>query len=153
MAVESKIIVANWKMNLSEADAIALSSSVACGIKKDSKNTVILCPPSIFITSIRAALNHSIKIGGQNCSHEKNGAYTGEISAEMLKNSGAEYVILGHSERRKLFNECSTIVSKKANAAINSGLKTIICVGESLIERKDGKEKYTWREHILGSSL
>lgn len=137
-------------MNLSEADTVALASSISCGLK-NSNSTVVLCPPAIFITSIRPAISKNIKIGGQNCSHERNGAFTGEISSDMLKNSGAEYVILGHSERRKVFNECNTTISKKAVTAINSGLKTIICVGENLEERKAKKEKEVVKNQLKKS--
>jgi triosephosphate isomerase len=92
------------------------------------------------LTKVREiVVGTNIKLGAQNCSYAQNGAYTGEISADMLKDIGLEYVILGHSERRSLFGETNEIVNKKAKLAISKGLKVIICVGENLLERKENR--------------
>ena len=149
MAENSSLIVANWKMNCTEAEAIALAGTVASALKaKKIKNEVVISPPFTYISSIRPSIVPAIKLGAQTCSSEKNGAYTGEISACMLKSLGCEYVILGHSERRKNQCETSPIIARKADAAIKAGLKPIICVGESLDERKFGRE-----EHIVSDQL
>lgn len=138
------IIAANWKMNVNPSDAKKLTNAMLpTAAAKDT--TVVLCVPAIDLTIVKRTLRQSrIAVGGQNCHFEDNGAYTGETSAQMLADAGAKYVILGHSERRNMFGETDEIVRKKVVAAINAGLRPIICVGESEEQRAQGLTE----EHI-----
>lgn len=105
------------------------------------KNEVIICPTFLSLDAMREiCLKNGIKLGAQNCHFERNGAFTGEISAEMLNNLGVEYVILGHSERRNYFCENDEIINKKVKAAINSDLKVILCIGETWDQRNNGQK-------------
>jgi len=132
------LIAANWKMNCLKADAILLASHIKSGFS--GKNTLVLCPSFPLLAVVSGVLAGSgIKLGGQNCHFEEKGAFTGEVSPEMLKDIGVDYVIIGHSERRAGNNETDELVRKKAVAAIKAGLKPIICIGELGEERKNGK--------------
>mgnify|MGYP000092819310 FL=1 len=134
-----KVIAGNWKMNMLPNEAINFIQELA-PLVKDTKNEVILCVP---YTDLFYALLHvqgtNIKIGAQNMHWEEKGAYTGEVSAPMLKSIGLEYVIIGHSERRQYFAETDETVNKKIKSALAHGLKTIVCVGETLEQRENGK--------------
>ena len=136
-----KVIAGNWKMNMLPNETINFIEQFA-PLVKDTKNEVILCVP---FTDLFYALLHvqgtNIKIGAQNMHWEEKGAYTGEVSAQMLKSIGTEYVIIGHSERRQYFAETDETVNKKVKAAHNVGLKPIVCVGETLSQRESGKAK------------
>ena len=133
-----KVIAGNWKMNMLPNEAIKFIEDFA-PLVKDTQNEVILCVPYIdlFYTLLNAQ-GTNIKIGAQNMHFEKSGAYTGEVSAEMLKSINVEYVIIGHSERRQYFNETDETVNKKIKAAFENGLKPIVCVGETLEQREAG---------------
>jgi len=132
----SKIIIANWKMNpLSLSDANKIISKI---ITKKANAKIIICPPFIWLNDLIKKYKQ-IDFGGQNCFWEEKGAYTGEISAKMLKNIGCKYVILGHSERKKYFNEDYIIVNKKLKSALKAGLKIILCIGEN---EKNSENKY-----------
>lgn len=134
-----KVIAGNWKMNMLPNEAMDFIDKLGSQIK-ETENEVILCVPYIdLFYSLLTAQGTNIKIGAQNMHYEESGAYTGEVSGRMLKSLGVEYVIIGHSERRQYFNETDEIVNKKVKAALNSGLKPIICIGESLEERESGK--------------
>lgn len=134
-----KVIAGNWKMNMLPNEAMDFIDKLGAQVK-ETENEVILCVPYIdLFYSLLTAQGTNIKIGAQNMHYEESGAYTGEVSGRMLKSLGVEYVILGHSERRQYFNETDEIVNKKVKAALNSGLKPIICIGESLEERESGK--------------
>lgn len=134
-----KVIAGNWKMNMLPNEAIAFIEGLAPKVK-DSKNEVILCVPytDLFYALLNAQ-GTNIKIGAQNMHWEENGAYTGEISAKMLKCIGVEYVIIGHSERRQYFAETDETVNKKVKKALQEGLKPIVCVGETLEQREEEK--------------
>jgi triosephosphate isomerase len=125
-------------MNVTPSEAKKLTNAImACTHAKDT--TVILCVPAIDLPAVKRALRQSkIAVGGQNFHFEPSGAYTGEISAEMLADAGAKYVILGHSERRGMFGESDDSINKKVAAAIKAGLRPIICVGESRQQRDMG---------------
>ena len=129
-----KIIIANWKMNPSSlAEAERLFDVVKKGIKNmgDIKNVdIIICPPFVYLESLIKNLESGIKLGAQDCHWEQEGAYTGEVSPKMLKSLGCNYVIIGHSERRKYFDETNEMVNKKLLAALKARLKPILCVGE-----------------------
>ena len=134
-----KVIAGNWKMNMLPNEAIDYIQAFE-PLVKDSKNEVILCVPYIdLFYCLMNAQGTNIKIGAQNMHYEEKGAYTGEVSPQMLKSIGVEYVIIGHSERRQYYNETDETVNKKVKAAYAVGLKPIVCVGESLEEREAGK--------------
>ena len=134
-----KVIAGNWKMSMLPNETINFIEQFA-PLVKDTKNEVILCVP---FTDLFYALLHvqgtNIKIGAQNMHWEEKGAYTGEVSAQMLKSIGTEYVIIGHSERRQYFAETDETVNKKIKSALAVGLKPIVCVGETLEQRENGK--------------
>lgn len=139
--MRKKVIAGNWKMNMFPNEAIDYINEFA-PLVKDTNNEVILCVP--YTDLFYALLNvqeTNIKIGAQNMHYEEKGAYTGEISPKMLKSIGVEYVIIGHSERRQYYNETDETVNKKIKAAFENGLKPIVCVGETLEEREQGKTK------------
>jgi triosephosphate isomerase len=135
-----KYVIANWKMNpqtIDEAQALFDSVCEGLGGEDQEKLEVVICPPHIFLSEFqRKAMN--VKLGGQDCFWENQGAFTGEISASMLKESGCEYVIVGHSERRIHFGETDEMVAKKVQAAMAVDLKVVLCIGEELDQRKAG---------------
>lgn len=132
------IIAGNWKMNKTPAEAAELVSALV-PLVADAKAEVVVCPPFVCLDAVKKIIDGTnIKLGAQNVHFEKSGAFTGEISADMLLAMGVEYVIIGHSERRQYFGETDSTVNKRAKAALAAGLKPIICVGESLEERENG---------------
>ena len=134
MKNKHKIIAANWKMNGSE-ELIKEFSKFAPA----KHNDIIICPPFTLLDSAKTLLPSFIKIGAQNCSEKNNGAFTGEISASMLQEKSVTHVLIGHSERRTIFKETDDMVFNKAEAAIRSKLTPIICIGETLLEKKANK--------------
>jgi len=137
--MRKKVIAGNWKMNMLPNEAIKFIEELT-PLVKDTENEVILCVPyTDLFYSLLTAQNTNIKIGAQNMHFEEKGAYTGEVSGEMLKAINVEYVIIGHSERRQYFNETDESVNKKIKAAFKNGLKPIVCVGETLEQREAGK--------------
>ena len=134
-----KVIAGNWKMNMLPNEAINFIEELT-PLVSDTKNEVILCVPyTDLFYSLLNVQGTNIKIGAQNMHWEEKGAYTGEVSASMLKSIGVEYVIIGHSERRQYFNETDETVNKKIKAAFVHELKPIVCVGETLEQREAGK--------------
>lgn len=132
------VIAGNWKMNKTPTEATALINEMK-PLVKDAGCDVVLCVPFVDIdAALKAAEGSNIKIGAENCHFEASGAFTGEVSAVMLKEMGVEYVIIGHSERRTYFGETDITVNKRAKAAIENGLCAIICVGETLEQREQG---------------
>ena len=133
------IIAGNWKMNMTPSAAIkAVAETAALTAGKDGCE-VVLCVPFVdIIPAAEAAKGTSVKIGAQNVHFEKKGAFTGEISADMLLETGAEYVIVGHSERRQYFGETDETVNKRTRAALDAGLKVILCLGEVIGQRQAG---------------
>ena len=133
------IIAGNWKMNKTPEEAVALVNELK-PLVKDAKCDVVVCVPAVCFAAVKPLLKKGtkIKLGAQNVHWEKSGAYTGELSADMLKAAGVEYVIIGHSERRQYFGETDKTVNKRTVAAINAGLKPIVCVGENKEEREAG---------------
>jgi triosephosphate isomerase len=137
--MRKKVIAGNWKMNMLPNEAIKFIEELA-PLVKDTQNEVILCVPfTDLFYALLTAQNTNIKIGAQNMHFEEKGAYTGEISGQMLKSINVEYVIIGHSERRQYFSETDETVNKKIKAAFKNGLKPIVCVGETLEEREYSK--------------
>ena len=139
--MRKKIVAGNWKMNMDLSEGIKLAESINSRLinKPHDEATVILCPPFIHLASISEILkNGKICVGAQNCASEVSGAFTGEVSADMIKSAGAGYVIIGHSERRTYYNEDDSVLNKKTAIALNTGLKVIFCCGEILKEREEG---------------
>ncbi len=139
--MRKKVIAGNWKMNNDLSDSISLISGIKNGLsEKGTDNLVIIAPPYTSLETVSALIKDTdIKLSAQNMHFEDNGAFTGEISAEMLKSAGCEYVILGHSERRTIFFETDEIINNKLLKAISSGLLPIFCIGETLEERESGR--------------
>ncbi len=132
-------IAGNWKMNMTVASGEKLINELK-PLVKDANCDVCLCVPAILIPAMKkAAEGSNVEIGAENVHWAEKGAYTGEISADMLKDYGVKYVIIGHSERRQYFGETDETVNKRTHAALNAGLTPIVCVGELLEERESGK--------------
>ena len=138
--MRKKLIAGNWKMNAGYKDSEKLAKEIESKLDKKNfqKTDVLICPSFISLGIINKTIKDSeLKLGAQDLFYENDGAYTGEISASMLKSVGCEYVIIGHSERRKYFHETNKVINKKIIKAIEAGLKPVVCVGESLEERED----------------
>ncbi|MBQ6991889.1 MAG: triose-phosphate isomerase [Clostridia bacterium] len=139
--MRKKVIAGNWKMNKLPNEAISFIEELENYVK-DSENEVVICAPyTDLFYALNMAQGTNIKIGAQNMNWEEKGAYTGEVSGEMLKSIGVEYVIIGHSERRAYYNETDETVNKKLKKALSLELKPIVCVGESLEQRESGDAK------------
>ncbi len=137
-ALRKAVIAGNWKMNKTPAEAKELIAAIA-PLVKDAGCEVIACTPFVDLSAAQeAAQGTNIQIGAENCHWEKSGAYTGEISAEMLSSMGVNIVIIGHSERRQYFGETDVTVQKRVRAALDAGLTVILCVGETLEQREQG---------------
>ncbi len=135
-------IAGNWKMNMTHLEAIKFLQDLGYDYKNKTGCEVAVCPPSTALRSVKIILEDDemdIRLGAQNMHFEKSGAYTGEVSPAMLKALGVEYIIIGHSERRQYFEETNEIVNKKVRSAVNNKLKPIMCIGESLEIRENGK--------------
>ncbi|MEG0614799.1 MAG: triose-phosphate isomerase [Oscillospiraceae bacterium] len=132
------IIAGNWKMNKNRAEAKTLIEELKPIASKASCGVIICVPFTNLETAMALTSGTNIKVGAENCHFEKSGAFTGEISADMLAEMGVEYVIIGHSERRQYFGETDVTVNKRTKAALDAGLKVILCVGELLAEREQG---------------
>nr|QIM10740.1 triosephosphate isomerase [uncultured Alphaproteobacteria bacterium] len=150
-----KIMIAgNWKMNGQLEDGVNLAKAVAAEVKKLGKPECefLVCPPFTLLYSVKKALRGAkVALGAQDAHFAVKGAHTGDISPAMLKDLGCAYVILGHSERRADHNESNELVAKKAAAAYENGLKTIICIGETEKQRDEGKTIEVCSQQILGS--
>ena len=137
-ALRKAVIAGNWKMNKTPAEAKELIAAIA-PLVKDAGCEVVACTPFVDLSAAQEAANGTnIQIGAENCHWEKSGAYTGEISAEMLSSMGVKIVIIGHSERRQYFGETDVTVQKRVRAALDAGLTVILCVGETLEQREQG---------------
>ena len=134
-----KVIAGNWKMNMLPNEAMAFIEGLAPLVKNTDAEVILCVPYTDLFYSLLTAQETNIKIGAQNMHWEESGAYTGEVSGQMLKSIGVEYVIIGHSERRQYFNETDETVNKKIKAAFANELKPIVCVGETLEQREVGK--------------
>lgn len=148
-----KIIAGNWKMNKDIAESVALINELKERLQNLPQGVeVVLCPPHTSLLVAGQLIKESVlKLGAQNMHYEDDGAYTGEISARMLKSVGCEYVIIGHSERRTYFHESDEIVNRKVKKAVAVGLKPIICVGEMLDERARGLTEVVVNRQVRGA--
>ena len=151
MMTSEKLIAGNWKMNglgesLGEVEALRAALAEAAPACR-----VALCPPATLIERMARAAGEGIEIGGQDCRAESHGAFTGDVSAAMLRDAGATLVILGHSERRQGHGETDAVVAAKAEAALSAGLEPIICVGETLEQREAGRAVEVVRGQIMAS--
>ena len=137
--IRKKLIAGNWKMNKTSADASTLVQEIVAEVGRVTDVDILVCPPFTSLESAGKLLEGSnVKLGAQNMHHEASGAYTGEISASMLRSTFATYVILGHSERRTYFAENDKFINQKVLAALKNQLKPVLCVGETLAERESG---------------
>ncbi len=153
MGSRTMLIAGNWKMNGTRADAVAFLEKLS-GLKpaRRSGRRLLICPPATLVDAMAKPLDGlGVSVGGQDCHPEGKGAFTGEISAAMLKDAGAAYVIVGHSERRAMHGETDAIVRAKAEAALHHGLIPIVCVGETLEEREAGQANAVVTGQVAGS--
>lgn len=147
-----KIVVGNWKMNLTRAQATELAAALAAKVAAYPAVEVGVCPPAVYVDAVKQAVGTAaIGVGTQNCYHEAKGAFTGEISTGMLLDLGCRYAILGHSERRAIFQETSLDVNRKLVAVLAAGLTPIVCVGETLAQRQAGQTSAVVREQFTSS--
>lgn len=138
--MRKRVIAGNWKLNLTSKEAIELVTLLKRDLSEVSEVDIIVCPVFTVLADVKDVISDSnIKLGAQNMYWENSGAFTGEVSAVMLKDVGASYVIIGHSERRQYFGETNETVNKKIKAALENGLTPIVCVGENLDERESDK--------------
>jgi triosephosphate isomerase len=150
----NKIIIANWKMNLSLKESLELANKV---VKIKSENDIIICPDFLALSLIGARLKKTKKIykniylGAQNCAAFSHGSYTGEVATSNILESGAKYVIIGHSERREYQKEDNEMINDKLKEALKIGLKVILCVGENSINKKNKKTKTILRSQVKGA--
>ena len=151
--MRKKIVAGNWKMNLNLQEGIALAKEVNEAMKAEKPNCdVIICTPFIHLASVAQVLDPAlVGLGAENCADKEKGAFTGEVSAEMVKSTGAQYVILGHSERREYYKETPEILREKVLLALKNGLKVIFCIGETLAEREANKQNEVVKAELEGS--
>ena len=146
------LIAGNWKMNMDRAGGVALAKGIAERVGEVLSVDLLVCPPSVYIAAVAETVKgKGVEVGGQNMYYEASGAFTGEVSAAMLLDVGAMYVILGHSERRHILKETDADVNKKTHAALAAGLAPIVCVGELLEEREAGKTAHVIKTQFDGS--
>lgn len=138
--MRKKIVAGNWKMNLEYEEGLSLFSEIVNMVKDERKGDqiAVICAPFIHLNSLTKLSSGSVYVGAQNCHQNESGAYTGEISAKMIKSVGCEYVIIGHSERRQYFAETDQLLADKTSIALSNGLTPIFCIGETLDERNNG---------------
>src|SRR5437764_9341614 len=151
--MRKKIIAANWKMNMTQAESAEFVHSLLLDIGDIREVDVVIIPPFTAIAKVTEALDkaQNIKVGAQNMHWERSGAFTGEISAALLRDLFVRYVVLGHSERRTLFGETDEIVNRKTRAAIAATLTPIVCIGETLAERDAGQVEQVLEKQLKGS--
>ena len=151
--MRKKIVAGNWKMNLNLQEGISLAKEINAALEAEKPNCdVVICTPFIHLASVAQVLNPElVGLGAENCADKEQGAFTGEVSAAMVKSTGAQYVILGHSERREYYKETPEILKEKVLLAQKNGLKVIFCIGESLAEREANKQNEVVKAELEGS--
>jgi triosephosphate isomerase (TIM) len=146
------IIAGNWKMNKNIGESIDLANSIKRSLYDVEDVEIVVCPPFTSLSDVNEiTMETNIRLGAQDVYWEKEGAFTGEVSASMLKNVGCEYCIIGHSERRQFFGETNETVNKKLKSLLKEGINPIVCVGEKLAERKSGKTFDVIKDHVVNS--
>ena len=149
--MRKKTVAGNWKMNKNLQEGVALAKELT-EVVKNPDCGVIIGTPFIHLASVADVIKGScIELSAENCADKASGAYTGEVSTEMVKSTGAQYVILGHSERREYYNETPEILKEKVELALANGLKVIFCIGESLAEREANKQNEVVKAELAGS--
>ncbi len=139
MSQRKPVIAGNWKMNKTHLEAAQFAAALPDHVHTESQVEMVLCAPATALTSLSESLkNSAVAVGAQNVYHEPSGAYTGELSTDMLRAAGCQYVVLGHSERREYFKENDVLINLKLKATLEAGLNPILCIGESLQEREGG---------------
>ena len=138
-----KIVAGNWKMNMTPSQAVELCNTLKDLVKSDDVDVVYCVPAIDIVPVVEAVKGTNVEVGAENMYFEEKGAYTGEISADMLLDAGVKYVIIGHSERRDYFKECDCLLNKKVKKALEKGLIPILCCGETLEQREMGAVSYT----------
>jgi len=142
------IVAGNWKMNASKESVNKLILDILSGMD-EVRSEVVVCAPFPYLSQVEALITHSqVKLGAQNLNTNSSGAFTGEVSANMIKDFGAKHVIVGHSERRSLYGETSSLVAEKVQAALDNDLTPLLCVGESLEQRESGETEIVVAEQI-----
>ncbi|MCF0185398.1 MAG: triose-phosphate isomerase, partial [Bacteroidaceae bacterium] len=151
--MRKKIVAGNWKMNKNLQEGVALATELKEVLAADAPHCdVVIGTPFIHLATVAELLKDSvIAVSAENCANKDKGAYTGEVSAEMVKSTGAEYVILGHSERREYYNETPEILKEKVDLALANGLKVIFCIGESLAQREANEQEAVCKAELAGS--
>jgi triosephosphate isomerase len=150
--MRKKVIAANWKMYKTPDETFAFIQAFLREVSGHNRDEIVLCPPFVDIaTAVQAARHSNVQIGAQNIFWEKEGAFTGEVSARMILAAGCSHVIIGHSERRQYFGETDDTVNKKLLAALDAGIVPIVCVGEVLQERESGLTEETLRRQCTGA--
>lgn len=151
--MRKKIVAGNWKMNMNLQDGVALAKEINEALVAEKPNCdVVICTPFIHLASVAQVLDSKVVgLGAENCADKAKGAFTGEVSAEMVKSTGAQYVILGHSERRQYYGETAEILKEKVELALANGLKVIFCCGETLEEREAEKQNEVVKAELEGS--
>lgn len=147
-----KLIAGNWKMNGTLREALSFTESLSAQVSGDLAEQIdfCVCPPFVHVGAVGIGLSSLILLGAQDCAETTNGAYTGDVSASMLKDIGCRYVILGHSERRQYHGEQEALIARKAEKAHEAGLVTIVCVGETEAQRESGKAESIVVEQLRG---
>lgn len=150
--MRKKLVAGNWKMFTTSATARQLAAAVVRGLGAEENVAVAVCPPFPYLTAVAEVLKGSrVALGAQNCYHEKEGAFTGEVSTAMLVDVGCRYVILGHSERRHKLGESDAFINRKIGAALAAGLEVILCLGETLQERQANRTEVVLQTQLNGS--
>jgi len=150
--MRKKFIAGNWKMNTRSIDGELLAAGIVKGLGSDTRVTVAVCPPFPFLPRVGQAVKGSpVALGAQTCYPKDDGAFTGEVSPAMLVDIGCQYVIVGHSERRQIFKETDAFINAKVHAALAAKLKVIVCIGETLDERKANQTETVLDTQLTGS--
>ena len=151
--MRKKIVAGNWKMNKTLQEGVSLAKELNDLLVANKPNCdVVICTPFIHLATVSGLINEEVlQLGAENCADKASGAYTGEVSAEMVKSTGAQYVILGHSERREYYNETPEILKEKVDLALANGLKILFCIGESLEQREANQQNEVCKAELEGS--
>ena len=151
--MRKKIVAGHWKMNLNLQEGVALATELKTALAAEKPNCdVVICTPFIHLATVAGVVEGTvIGLGAENCADKEKGAYTGEVSAAQVKSTGAQYVILGHSERRAYYGETPEILKEKVELALANGLKVIFCIGESLAQREANEQNAVVKAELEGS--